>query len=382
MIAPIKHLTKVASLVNLNNMDIPIIVSEENEIGELTSQFRQMSISLKNSFEEINSKKETLMSIMNAINQSIWIVDQNAIIKMANKKFENLINKDCCVGLHLFELLRNHDIIKIYHDVLASKENITREIELFNTIYLCTVSYLHSNENIIITLIDISDIKSVERFKKDLISNVSHELKTPLTAIKGFVETLIEEANPQQKKYLDIVSINTERLIAIVNDLLTLSKLEQSSSIIKQEINCDTFISKIEVLFIDSIKKQKMSIKYELSEGLPMLYADEFMLEQVFINLIDNAIKYSGDGEITVSIKYENKTFIIKVHDNGIGIPQKDITKIFERFYVVDKSRSKRMGGTGLGLAIVKHIIHLHNGKISVESEIGNGTTFTIILPI
>ena len=380
LITPIKHLTKVASLININNLDIPIIMSEENEIGELTNQFRQMSLNLKNSYHELNSKKEILISIINSINQAIWIVDKNAVITMANKNFERLINEEDCSGIYFYELLRNHDIIKIYQDASNSKENITREIELSDSIYLCTASYLQINDNVIMTLIDISNLKAVEDFKKDLISNVSHELKTPLTAIKGFVETLFEEASNEQRKYLDIVSINTERLITIVNDLLTLSKLEQSNQIIKQEINLKNFVNKFDVLFTDSLKKQNMSITYLIPDDLPTLFADEFMLEQVFINLIDNAIKYAGKGEITISIEYDHNQFIFKIKDTGIGIAPKDQTRIFERFYVADKSRSKRIGGTGLGLAIVKHIIQLHNGRISVESEIGKGTIFTIEL--
>ena len=381
LIVPIKHLTRAASLINLNNLDIPIIVPEENEIGELAKQFRQMSINLKMSFEKINSQKETLMTIMNAMNQSIWIVDENATIKMANQNFEKLVGRVEYEGKPLFELLRNHDIIKIYHDVVESKQNITREIELFGCIYLCTASFLLINENVIISLIDITDIKSVERFKKDLVSNVSHELKTPLTAIKGFVETLSEDANEEQKKYLEIVSINTERLIAIVNDLLVLSKLEQSFSIIKHEIDIKSFIDKINVLFVDALKKQNMTLQYIVSENMPAFYADEFMLEQAFINLIDNAIKYAASSEITVSVEHINASFIIKVSDKGIGISQKDLKRIFERFYVVDRSRSKRMGGTGLGLAIVKHVVQLHQGEISVESEEGKGSVFKIVLP-
>ena len=395
LVIPIKHLTKVASLINLNNMDIPIIVPDNNEIGDLSNQFRQMSLNLKRSFEKIKSQKETLMSIMNAINQSIWIVDKKAVIKLANKKFEKLVGRADNKGLSLFELLRNNDIIKIYHDVIESKANITREIELFGCVYICTMSFLHINENVIITLIDISDIKSVERFKRDLISNVSHELKTPLTAIKGFVETLSEDANIEQKKYLDIVSANTERLIAIVNDLLVLSKLEQSAKLIKNEIDIKAFMDKINVLFYDNLKKQKMTLNFAIEEDIPLLNADEFMLEQVFINLIDNAIKYAGSEDIVISVSTSpvsivpidtssiSKNFIcIKVIDRGVGIAQNDLKRLFERFYVVDKSRSKRMGGTGLGLAIVKHIIQLHNGEISVESEFGKGTIFTIILPI
>jgi two-component system phosphate regulon sensor histidine kinase PhoR len=365
-------------------MDLPLIHTEKNEIGELANQFRLMSANLKQSFDELHSQKDILWTIMNSINQALWIIDNNAHIKMANRHFGDLFFPSKLEGAgggsdyydeYLFDLTRNNDIIRLYHDILDEKTHLTREIEFNDKIYLCTVSYLQSNKNIIFTMLDISDIKSLEKMKKDLISNVSHELKTPLTAIKGFVETMMEDSTDEHRNYLEIIGRNTERLIAIVNDLLTLSKLEQTTKIIRQEIDIRAFFERVTSIVGN---QSSVNITVDIADELKTFSADEFMMEQVFINLIDNAIKYGDKGTIKISAFKADYRLIFTVSDEGIGIPKHDLKRIFERFYVVDKSRSKRLGGTGLGLSIVKHIVHLHNGEISVESEEGKGSVFTI----
>jgi len=378
LVNPILHLTKVASLINVKNMDIPIIDSSQNEIGELAHQFRQMSKNLKTSFEEINSQKEMLLSIINFVHQAIWIVDENAKIIMTNAHLCSIMQIADPIGEPLFTAMRNPDIIKIYQDTVAEKMHITREVELQDRLCLCTSSYMTTNKNVIFTLLDVSEIKAVEKMKKDIISNVSHELKTPLTTIKGFVETLIEDANPEAKNYLEIVQRNTDRLILIVNDILTLSKLENSRNIDKQAFSLYDFFGRIDTLFGEVYKGKGARLLLKLAEGLPPIVADEYLLEQAFVNLIDNAVKYGGEGEIVVSAEYDGSCYKLCVADNGAGIPPEHQKRIFERFYVVDKSRSKRMGGTGLGLSIVKHIVNLHGGDVWVES--GEGTKFVLVM--
>ena len=378
LVNSIIHLKNIASQINIKNMDIPIIHSDENEIGELADQFKVMSSNLKVSIDELNFQKEMLLSIMNFVNQAIWIIDDYTKIQLANTNFEKLVNCKEYFNVSLFNLIRNPDIIKIYQDTLLSKSHITREIEFQDKIYLCTSSFLHTNKSIIFTMLDISEIKSVEKIKKDIISNVSHELKTPLTSIKGFVETLLEDANTEQANYLEIVQRNTDRLISIVNDILTLSKLENNSYLEKEEINLKDFFNKLEIIFTEAYKDKEVNISFEIPENTPNIKADEFMLEQVFINLVDNAVKYGGKDEIKVAVSHEKQNFTFSVTDKGIGIPPEHQKRVFERFYVVDRNRSKRMGGTGLGLSIVKHIVNLHNGDIFVESESGKGTTFKL----
>jgi two-component system phosphate regulon sensor histidine kinase PhoR len=382
IVAPIKQLTKIAKKVNVTNMDIPLIGTEHNEIGELANQFRQMSMNLKYSIAEIKNQKEILEFITNSVHQAIWIVDENTRVINANQNFANLISGIDYKNQFMSNLLRNHEIIKLFHDTVAEKTHINREIEHFGTVNIITSTYLTSNKCVIFTLLDISDIKTVEKFKRDLISNVSHELKTPLTSIKGFVETLLSDANDEQIHYLEIVNRNTDRLIGIINNLLSLSKLEQTKDIQLVEISVKNLLANVQKQFVETLQKHNITLTYEIIPNDLSIYADEFILEQVFVNLIDNSIKYSGSPSIEISTSTTDRKVIFTIADTGIGIPIHHQNRIFERFYTVDKSRSKRIGGTGLGLAIVKHIIHLHGGEISVESDENLGTKFIFWLPI
>jgi two-component system phosphate regulon sensor histidine kinase PhoR len=211
---------------------------------------------------------------------------------------------------------------------------------------------------------------------------MSHELRTPLTAIKGFVETLEEEEEIKNVQYLEIIKRYTDRLMNIVNDLLVLSELEQTgSTLVLENVNLASLAENILKVFEQGSKEKGIQLKLVAGKDLKIIKADPFKLEQMFINLLDNAIKYTERGEVSIALKQTDSQSIIEISDTGIGIPASHLPRIFERFYVVDKSRSKKLGGTGLGLSIVKHIVLLHGGNIDVESSQGMGTKCTIVLP-
>jgi two-component system phosphate regulon sensor histidine kinase PhoR len=232
------------------------------------------------------------------------------------------------------------------------------------------------------TFLDITDVKNVERIKRDFVVNVSHELRTPLTAIKGFVETLEEESGDENHRhYLHIISRHTERLINIVKDLMLLSSLEHEQQLELEEVNIKGIAEQAKKIHADRLKVKNLYLNITTDPEKLNARVDPFKLEQVFINLIDNAIKYTEAGGITVEIHQTEKGLVITVSDTGIGIAAVHQPKLFERFYVVDKSRSRSVGGTGLGLSIVKHIVLLHGGTISLSSKPGSGTTFTITIP-
>jgi two-component system phosphate regulon sensor histidine kinase PhoR len=195
------------------------------------------------------------------------------------------------------------------------------------------------------------------------------------------VETLEEEVTDEGKHYLDIIQRNTERLINIVSDLLLLSELEEKEELQIEIIDLKALAQNVLRMFDHRLKEKGLTLSFEAAEGLPGIHGDPFKLEQMFVNLMDNAVKYTEKGGITLSIQPMNGRVSVKVSDTGIGIPKQDLPRIFERFYVVDKSRSRRIGGTGLGLSIVKHIVLLHNGTIDVQSSQGSGTTVTVTFP-
>ncbi len=233
------------------------------------------------------------------------------------------------------------------------------------------------------------ELKNAEIVKRDFATNVSHELRTPLTAIKGFAETLEDEVDPKSRRHVDIIRVHTDRLITIVQDLLTLSEIEEKEANLEfEDVNIVELLENVKNLFTEKIIEKGLELKFVIDENIPHLKADSFKLEQMFINLIDNAVKYTEKGGITISIKQvpevlpQNEFVVFEIMDTGIGISEKYLIRIFERFFVVDKSRSRKLGGTGLGLSIVKHIVQLHNGRITVESTPDTGSKFTVILPI
>jgi len=239
----------------------------------------------------------------------------------------------------------------------------------------------------IIIFNDATRFRKLENIRKDFVANVSHELKTPITSIKGFVETLLEGSitDPVKiRQFLDVIAKNTQRLDAIIDDLLSLSRLEESNSkrdIVFKTVYLKTILANAIELSNIKAQQKEITIKINCLDDLKV-NANTLLREQAVFNLIDNAIKYSETNNIIkVTAQESEKELLISVQDNGCGMEQKHLSRIFERFYVVDKSRSRKLGGTGLGLAIVKHIIGIHKGFVAVESTPGKGSTFTIHLP-
>lgn len=227
--------------------------------------------------------------------------------------------------------------------------------------------------------------KRLEKIKKDFIVNVSHELKTPLTAIKGFIETLEDETDdPANKHYIEIISRNTDRLINIVQDLLLLTELEDESAANKlmlSNVDLRVILENTKLLFTQKLLEKGLFFKIIASKDFPLLLIDSYRFEQLFINLVSNSIKYTETGGITIELnKIENNQIQIIFTDTGVGIPVEDQDRIFERFYISEKSRSRKYDGTGIGLSIVKHILLLHNGTIELEKAYTNGTRFVIKL--
>jgi len=233
---------------------------------------------------------------------------------------------------------------------------------------------------------DVTEEKRVEAIKRDFVANVSHELRTPLASIKGYAETLLDGALDDKKtlkNFLTIIDRHANRMTALIEDLLTLSMLESHQMPMSFEpLDIKGLINSIIQGFEKQAKDKGIKLITDIGKEIPKIPADKDRLEQVIVNLVDNAIKYTNNGTVKIFVRKSDNMLQIDVEDTGIGIPEKDIPRIFERFYRVDKGRSRELGGTGLGLAIVKHIIQGHNGKIWVKSELGKGSVFSFSLPL
>lgn len=380
---PVKDLIDASRKVASGDFDVRIYPKRKDELRDLAESFNYMTAEIRGLFENLASQKEELESILASIQEGLLVLDKDGKIILANQSFKHIIQSDQVEGRFYWEVVRSSRFGDLINKARMEKCSLQGEFDLNEKDYLCSASYLHLPERLVVTVHDLTETRRLEKVKRDFVLNISHELRTPLTAIKGFVETLEGEVEEKNKYYLGIIKRNTERLINIVKDLLLLAELEEKGISVKQEhLDLRPLVQDVLKIFEQKAKEKGLTIELGVDPELPRIYADPFVLEQMFINLIDNAINYTEKGRVRISLRKETEAVQIEVEDTGMGIPPEHLDRIFERFYVVDKSRSKRLGGTGLGLAIVKHIVLAHHGEISVKSQPGQGTTFSVTLPI
>lgn len=394
----------LAGIINISeelakgNLNVDIPVSEgRGEIPKITMALNHMAQKLNEVFKQLSHEKNQLEAVLSAMSEGVMVVSEKGNIIIINDALKAMFNlTDDPFQKPYWEILRNREVVKLIDGVIQHWEPDNKEVFYLypeERYYLANVIPLKSEEKkIIVVMFDITEFKNLESIKADFIANVSHELRTPLTAIKGYTETLEEDAfeNPdEQKHFLKIIKRHADRLINIVSDLLVLSEVEGRDVLSEnndngdfEDVNVDEVIrSSLEALKSKAIEKG-LKVSFEQSPKDNIITASRFLLEQMFINLIDNAVKYTPEGgELGVEIIDRDQDLQIEIYDTGIGIPKDSLPRIFERFYRVDKTRSRKMGGTGLGLSIVKHIVIVHGGKIEVKSEEGKGSRFYINLP-
>lgn len=381
---PIKKLSIASKKVAKGDFDVKLKLKTNDELGTLSKNFNYMTKQLKKLFNKVNSQKEQLDTLISEIREGLVVLDTSGKIKLCNEAFYKMSGRKNLIGKKLKVLFDESEIQEILEYVIDSKVGITKEIEYRDKIFICSSSWINTRNEIIILIHDITDIRNLETIKKDLIINVSHELRTPLTAIKGFSETLEEDLeNSEHKRFANIISNHSNRLVNIVNDLILLSETEEKESdLVFEKVKVKDLVSNVTDLFEQKCKNNGIDFHTEFINNEEFIEVDNFKFEQLLINLIDNALKYTDKGKILLKTYRENENQVFIVKDTGVGISEEEQKRIFERFYTVDKSRSRQVGGTGLGLSIVKHIIAVHNGKIAINSKKGEGTEFIITIPV
>ncbi len=287
------------------------------------------------------------------------------------------------------ELVGNTTLLRVVEEFMSEKENPPQDIEIIEKGRFFKVRLVPLRErgkrSLLLFLQDITEEKRVEAIKKDFVANVSHELRTPLASIKGYSETLLDGGMDDRetlREFLKIIDRHATRMARIIDDLLILSRLEsQKMPMDSRPVDLGELVSSTASGFEKQARDKGIRLSWSVEDGLPMVWGDRDRLEQVMVNLLDNAIKYTPSGGLVrVNASRKNGLVQVDIADTGIGIPQEDIPRIFERFYRVDKARSRELGGTGLGLAIVKHIIQGHEGRVWVRSTPGKGSTFSFSL--
>ncbi|NFE80904.1 two-component system histidine kinase PnpS [Clostridium sporogenes] len=387
MIKPIKNLEFVTARIARGDFDRRVIINSEDEIGRLGRTFNTMADILENSLVEVKDKQNRLEAILKSMDSGVVAIDKEFKVIMINPYANKLFGiKRDIIGEKLMDNIRDIELER----VLKDKEPGYKEINILwpekRTLRIKTTDIISKYDNIgtVAVVQDITDIKKLENMREQFVANVSHELKTPLTSIKGFSETLkYVEDKKNREKFLQIINDEADRLTRLINDILVLSNIEkQKQELIKEEIDLNELIEKVYCLVKKSAEDK--NIKINIVEGkVPLLIGNKDKYNQMIINLIDNAIKYTEpNGEVNIGTKQDKDNIIFWVEDTGVGISKEHLDRIFERFYRVDKARSRAEGGTGLGLAIVKHIVLGINGKIEVKSEPKKGTKFIVKIPL
>jgi len=380
---PVKELARATSKVAEGDFETKVVLKNKDELEELANHFNDMTLKVKELFEENLRRKERLELVISSMHDGLVLFGRDGKVAMVNDSFKQIARTRDLIGKSYWEI-GSFQLGALIKKATTENRNLSDEMEINNKTFLVSATVLPGDEGTLVLSRDVTGVRHLQDLKRDLVANVSHELRTPLTALKGFLETLEQERNAQKKReYLGIIKKHVDRLINIVHDLLVLSQLESDDAKLEiEDVNLPMLLNNIIHLFKGRLQERGLALKYNEDEKLPPVKADPFKLEQMFFNLLDNAIKYTEKGQITISMRQHDDTIQLQVADTGIGIPKADIPRIFERFYVVDKSRSRSLGGTGLGLSIVKHIVLLHGGTIHVDSTHGAGTTFTVSLPI
>jgi two-component system phosphate regulon sensor histidine kinase PhoR len=380
---PLREVIDASKRVAGGDFDVTVSTRRNGEFRDLALGFNAMTGRLKDMFGEIRVQNEEIRSILASIREGLCVLDGDARIVLCNTSFRRIAGSDAPEGRHFWEVVRSSTAVEIVRNARGVGAEFSGEVAIGARIFFCSVFRLAAADRLVVTLHDITEFRALEKTKRDFVANVSHELKTPLTAIKGFVETMEARADEEGRTYLEIIRRNTDRLIAIVEDLLVLSQLEApDAKLVRERVNVSAVVENILKMFGRRAGEKGISLALDAPSGLPAIPADPIQLEGLLINLVDNAVKFTDKGSVTVRLGTREGRFLLEVEDTGIGIDADHLPHVFERFYVADKSRSKKLGGTGLGLSIVKHIVLAHKGTVSVKSRVGEGTTVTVSLPL
>lgn len=387
---PINSIMRKAESIAYGNFGRQLPVTSNDEIGRLTHVFNDMSASLKEKLDDIASEKNKVETILNFMSEGVIAYDMEGNILHVNPAAKKIVcdEKNCS---NINSLIRFLNIDLKAEDIIQENEiNYEENIHIDERTYrlYCVVfkNEYKVPEGIIVVLVDLTKQTMLDEMRKEFVANVSHELKTPLSSIKMYAETLLSGVDDPglTQRYLQVIDGEADRMTRMVKDLLLLSRFDNKKLTLEiSKVNMLKLIDDCMEQLKSEADKKNQTIELNISDDLPFIEGDVYRLEQVLVNIVNNAIKYTPrDGKILIYSKALEDNILVKVTDNGIGIPKNDLPLIFERFHRVDKARSRDMGGTGLGLSIAKEIIDAHSGKIEIASVLNKGTEVRITLPI
>lgn len=390
MITPLQALTKGTRQVAAGDFSQKLEVTSRDEIGVLTRNFNNMSQVLQNTLSEVESERDKLSTLFLHMTDGVVAFGPNGMVIQYNPASVQMLGRTLDATVTFQELFSQEasfeELLALQRPqyLEAQKRAGSRELELFMTPFAAE----QTPYGALVVIHDVTEQRKNEQMRREFVANVSHELRTPLTNIRSYAETIMDSGDEMppalRGNFLGVIVSEADRMTRIVQDLLTLSKFDYG----KMEMNIARFpfakaVSGVyEAVALDA-QNHGHQLTLHLPEHLPEVDGDRERIEQVIMNIVSNAIKYTPDGgRIDITAGVSGQQVFVRIADNGIGIPEKDLPRLFERFYRVDKARSRASGGTGLGLSIAKEILNQHHGDITIDSVYGKGTTVTIMLPI
>ena len=398
--ARLRSLEEAAASIVSGTIDPREARFPEDELGGLERRLTELARDFRSHFARTERERERLEAVLRNMLDGVVMLGPDGRIALANAAATELLGIPTVgelLGVRLALLCRNPDLVVIIDELLGERPRpLTREVVLagperrFLSVAAAPIVLREGRSGAILVLHDVTRVRRLESMRADFVANVSHELRTPLTAIRGYAETLLGGALDDRSRalqFLQVIERHSERLSRLIEDLLTLSDLELGRTELHPEpFELVAIVEGVLEVLQPKAEGKGIELRMELPAILPPVLVDRDQIEQVLINLIDNAIKYTpAGGRVRVSAAVpsddDRRSVEIRVTDSGIGIPEKDIPRLTERFYRVDRARSRELGGTGLGLAIVKHIVQAHGGSLAIESRLQQGTTVRVGLP-
>jgi two-component system phosphate regulon sensor histidine kinase PhoR len=390
---PLEEMTRAAESIANGRMDLKVRERSEDEIGQLAKAFNAMTRKLSSTFDQLKNDKNEIEAVLSSMVEHVIAVDASGKVIFINPAAEKLfgIRGDNVRGRPFMEAVRQAAVSEILKSVMGDDTERFEEIRLilpeerFFEARAVPMQGVRSERRYLLVLHDVTRIRKLEQVRREFVSNVSHELKTPLTSIQGYAETLLAGAladSKHNRDFVDTIFKEADRLNRLVNDLLDLASIESGRKKPQiTEFELAAVVNEVHGMARSRTEKTGVRIENRVPPAF-LIQADKDQMKQLLLNLIDNAVKFNlPNGSVAVESSESPEAVTFSIKDTGIGIPEKDLPRIFERFYRIDKSHSREIEGTGLGLAIVKHIVEAHGGSIRAESVPGSGSNFTITLP-
>ncbi len=393
-IQPIEKATETVEEISKGNYQARFYHTDNPLIGGLSEHINNLARALTEFSLQEQIQAEQLSTLIDNTESGLVLLDEKGYIHLVNRKFIDLFGKTekDYIGSLYYRAMENETVEKTVQQVFLYETKVKdsfKHVSGIDNMYIeiTGAPILDERDHLkgaVLVLHDITELKKLEGMRKDFVANVSHELRTPITSIKGFSETLLDgdmHDTETVKQFLQIIYNESDRIQHLIEDLLALSKLEGDNyRLVLHKLNASELVESLAPAL--QYKAEQKQIMFTTNVEDIEIKADEDRISQVIINLVDNAINYTPEkGSVSLNVYKEDAKVKIEVSDTGIGIPEKELPRIFERFYRIDKARSRESGGTGLGLAIVKHIVEVHDGEILIDSKVDEGTTITVCLP-